>query len=102
MRVRVAKKTELYIKTTMVIPQRGIIILKEKKTFKRQKIEDLIEEILTHELLHIVICKVTKDEVVAQTLDNLAKWISIESGWKIVFVSKKTDKIIYQTPTYNF
>jgi hypothetical protein len=101
MKVRVAKKTEQYIKNTMVIPQRGVVILKEKKSFKKQKIEEgeLIEEILTHEFLHIVICKIEKDEIVAQTIDDLTKWISTEDGWKIAFVGKKTDKIIYQTPT---
>lgn len=99
MRVRVAKKTEPYIKTTMVTPQRGIVILKEKKSFKKQKIEELIEEILTHEFIHIVIYKIKNDEIVAQTIDRLAKWVSTEDGWKIAFVGKKTDKIICQTPT---
>lgn len=99
MRIRVAKKTEPYIKSTMVIPQRGVVILKEKKLFKKQKIDELIEEILTHESLHVVICKVVKDEIVAQTIDNLVKWIFTEDKWKLAFVGKKTDYFICQTPT---
>ena len=99
MRVRVAKRTEPYIKGTMVTSVNNEIILREKKTFRGQPIEDCIEEILVHESIHIAIYNLFKDEIIAYTIDNLAKWTKICQGYRIVFVGKKSDKIFYQTPT---
>ena len=99
MKIRLAKRTEPYIKGTMVTPINNEIILKEKKTFKGQPIEDLMEEILVHEFIHIAIYDLFKDEIIAYTIDNLTKWTKDCQGYRMAFIDKKSEKIIFQTPT---
>lgn len=70
---------EACIKGTLVILVRREIILREHKTFGvkrwRAKTEDLMVEILTHEVLHLVILDL-EGEIASTALDNICGWDS--------------------------
>jgi hypothetical protein len=96
MKVRIAKKSEPYIKSTMVTPLNSEIVLREKRTFHHQKIEGIIEDILIHESIHLAIYNLFKDEIIAYTLDNLCKWSKTSNGFKIMFCHKNIRDAIFQ------
>lgn len=98
MKIRVAKKSESYIKGTMVTPLNSEIVLREKRTFHHQKIEEIIEDILIHESIHLAIYNLFKDEIIAYTLDNLCKWSKTPNGFKIIFCNEDIKNTIFQTP----
>jgi hypothetical protein len=97
-KVRIAKKSEPYIKGTLVALESNEIVLKERKTSMGHKIEDEITETLTHEILHLTIFKILKDEIIAQSVDNISRWIKTGCGYRLVFLSMKTKKMIFQSP----
>lgn len=103
--VRICKEEENYIESTMADCVLREVILKEPKWFvKKSKknpngilTEEIIEEILTHEFIHIVVGKLHGD-VVSQALDNISLWIELKqkNKAKIVFGTKEKEEVIPQ------
>lgn len=92
-KIRIARKEETYLDGTMVSPLENEIILKEPEIDSElgEPIENLIEEILNHEVLHLVICKLEGD-IVSSCLDRITFWIYNGKRWKLTFKVKRCKK----------
>lgn len=74
----------------MVSPLENEIILKEglKDTQLNEYTENIIEEILNHEILHLVIAKLEGD-IVSSCLDRVTFWKKKGERWELIFKTKR-------------
>lgn len=104
-KIRIRKENEKYIPSTMVDCVNKEVILKERKWFIKPSkkypegipTEEIIEEILNHEFVHIEVGKIEGD-VVSQALDRISVWLAFPERKyaKLLFFTK--DKVTYQLP----